>query len=63
LGYGWAMLRRIDRSVSSELMAFHRREQMRKLRIILKSLLTFKPVDSFKVLPDLAQRSPVQSRE
>ena len=31
LGYGWAMLRGIDRSVSNELMAFHRREQMRKL--------------------------------
>ncbi|HLZ32507.1 MAG TPA: hypothetical protein VKP13_00725, partial [Nitrospira sp.] len=52
LGYGWAMLRGIDRSVSNELMAFHRREQMRKLGIILKSLLTFKRVDSFKVLPD-----------
>ena len=63
LGYGWAMLRGIDRSVSNELMTFHRREQMRKLGIILKSLLTFKRVDSFKVLPDLAQRSPDQSRE
>jgi hypothetical protein len=63
LGYGWAMLRGIDRSVSNELMAFHRREQMRKLGIILKSLLTFKSVDSFKVLPDLAQRSADQSRE
>jgi poly-beta-1,6-N-acetyl-D-glucosamine synthase len=63
LGYGWAMLRGIDKSVSNELMAFHRREQMRKLGIILKSLLTFKRVDSFKVLPDLAQRPPVQSRE
>jgi poly-beta-1,6-N-acetyl-D-glucosamine synthase len=63
LGYGWAMLRGIDRSVSNELMAFHRREQMRKLGIILKSLLTFKRVDSFKVLSDLAQRSPDESRE
>jgi hypothetical protein len=44
-------------------MAFHRREQMRKLGIILKSLLTFKRVDSFKILPDLAQRCPDQSRE
>jgi len=52
LGYGWAMVRRIDRSVSNELMAFHRGEQMRKLGIILKSLLTFRRVDSFKVLPD-----------
>jgi len=52
LGYGWAMLRRIPRSVSDELMAFHRKEQMSKQKIILKSLLRFKRVDSFTVLPD-----------
>ncbi len=52
LGYGWALLRRIKRPISNELMAFHRREQMRKLRAILKSVLTFKPVDSFTVVPD-----------
>ena len=66
LRWVWVMdgrLRGIDRSVSNELMAFHRKEQMRKLGIILKSLLTFKRVDSFKVLPDLAQPSPAQSRE
>ena len=32
LGYGSAALRRLKRPVSKELMAFHRREQMRKLR-------------------------------
>jgi glycosyltransferase involved in cell wall biosynthesis len=52
LGYAWAMLRRIDRPVSKELMAFHRKEQMRKLKNILKTLLTFKPVDNFTVLHD-----------
>lgn len=52
LGYGWAMLRRVKRPVSKELLTFHRREQMRKLRLILKSVLTFKPIDSFRVLPD-----------
>jgi glycosyltransferase involved in cell wall biosynthesis len=52
LGYGWAMARRMKRPVSKELMKFHRREQMRKLRVILKSVLTFDHVDSFKVLPD-----------
>ena len=52
LGYLYAMLRRTKRPVSNELMAFHRREQMRKLKAILKSLLTFKRIDSFKVLPD-----------
>jgi len=52
LGYGWAMLRREKRPISRELIAFHRKEQMRKLGAILKSLLTFKSVDNFKVLPD-----------
>ena len=52
LGYGWAMLRREKRPVSKELMKFHRKEQMRKLGGILKSILTFKRVDSFKSLPD-----------
>ncbi len=52
LGYGWAMVRRIKRPISKDLMKFQRKEQMRKLRAILKSVLTFKPVDSFKVLPD-----------
>jgi hypothetical protein len=33
-------------------MAFHRREQMRKLKAILRSVLTFKPIDNFTVLPD-----------
>ena len=49
-GYGWALLRRMPRPVSRELMAFHRKEQMAKLKRILKSLLMFKPVDNFKVL-------------
>jgi biofilm PGA synthesis N-glycosyltransferase PgaC len=52
LGYAWAMLRRAKRPISKQLMAFHRREQMRKLHAILKSILSFKSVDSFKVLPD-----------
>ncbi len=51
LGYGWAMLRRVKRPVSNELMKFHRKEQMAKLRAVLKSVLTFKSVDNFKVLP------------
>ncbi len=49
LGYCWAFLRRTPRPVSKELMAFHRKEQMTKLRAILKSFVTFKPVDSFSV--------------
>jgi len=51
LGYTWAGLRRIDRDVSVDLMRFHRQEQMRKLRVILRSALTFKRIDNFRVLP------------
>jgi glycosyltransferase involved in cell wall biosynthesis len=51
LGYLWASLRRIDRPVSDDLIRFHRREQMRKLRTILRFALTFKRIDNFRVLP------------
>jgi glycosyltransferase involved in cell wall biosynthesis len=49
LGYCWAFLRRTPRPVSLELMAFHRQEQMLKLKAILKSLLRFRRVDNFDV--------------
>jgi biofilm PGA synthesis N-glycosyltransferase PgaC len=49
-GYCWAALRRAERAVSPELMRFHRREQMKKLRTILGALLRFKKVDSFRLL-------------
>jgi hypothetical protein len=52
LGYGWAMVRRIHRPVSKDLIRFHRREQMRKLAAVLKSVLAFKTVDKFDLLPD-----------
>jgi glycosyltransferase involved in cell wall biosynthesis len=52
LGYLWASLRRIHRPVSPELMCFHRNEQMRKLRAILRSVLMFRRVDNFRVLPN-----------
>jgi hypothetical protein len=48
-GYTWAAMRRIKRPISAELMRFHRQEQMSKLRTILRSLLTFKKVDSFRL--------------
>ena len=48
-GYCWAALRRVKRAVSPELMRFHRREQMRKLKTILGRLLKFKKVDSFSL--------------
>jgi len=52
LGYGWAAVTRQNRPISKELMKFHRREQMRKLRIILKSVITFKPIDKFTLLSE-----------
>jgi glycosyltransferase involved in cell wall biosynthesis len=48
-GYAWAALRRMKRAVSPELMHFHRREQMKKLRSIFRSLLSFKKVDNFRL--------------
>jgi glycosyltransferase involved in cell wall biosynthesis len=48
-GYTWAALRRMKRAVSPELMHFHRREQMKKLQAIFRSLLSFKKVDSFRL--------------
>lgn len=50
-GYVSAFLRRMDRPISKELMRFHRQEQMEKLRTIVKSLLSFKKIDSFEVKP------------
>ena len=55
-GYSWAALRRIKRPVSGELMRFHRREQMKKLRAIFRSLLGMKKVDNFTLTTE-QQRS------
>ena len=49
LGYCWALLRRTPRSVPHELMAFHRKEQMAKLKAILMSVVRFQRVDSFSI--------------
>ncbi len=49
LGYVWAALRRVNRVVSSELMRFHRNEQMKKLRAIFSTLLRFEKVNSFRL--------------
>lgn len=57
-GYCWAALRRMERPVSSELMRFHRREQMKKLRAILRTLVRFKKVDSFRVAGSASNTGP-----
>jgi glycosyltransferase involved in cell wall biosynthesis len=48
-GYGWAAMRRVKRPVSDELMRFHRREQAKKLKAILRSVFGFKKVDNFRL--------------
>ena len=61
LGYATAGMRRMDRAVSHDLMRFHRKEQMRKLRAILKSIVAFKRVDNFRVMSTEADpRDPVR---
>ena len=51
-GYCWAALRRMKRPITPELMRFHRREQMKKLRAIFRALLRFKKVDSFHLVTE-----------
>jgi glycosyltransferase involved in cell wall biosynthesis len=50
-GYLSAFLRRMKRPVSEELMRFHRKEQMSKLRVIFRSMSQLKRIDSFEVKP------------
>ena len=49
LGYGWAAVKRTRRPVTPELMRFHRREQMKKLRAVLYALARFKKPDAFRL--------------
>jgi glycosyltransferase involved in cell wall biosynthesis len=51
-GYCWAGLRRIKRPISTELMRFHRREQMSKLRAILGQSSRLQKVDNFHLRAD-----------
>ncbi len=50
-GYFSALLNGEKRIVSEDLMRFHRREQMMKLKAILLSIVTFKKIDGFGLLP------------
>ena len=49
LGYCWAFLHRTPRPVSREIMVFHRKEQMIKLKAIFKCLVRFERVDNFNL--------------
>jgi glycosyltransferase involved in cell wall biosynthesis len=55
VGYCWAALRRMKRAVPPELMSFHRREQMNKLKLIFHSLLRFKKIDNFSLVTERQQ--------
>ena len=46
-GYCWAALRRMQRPVSRELIRFHQREQMKKLRLIIGMILRGQKVNNF----------------
>jgi glycosyltransferase involved in cell wall biosynthesis len=50
-GYLSAFARRMKRPVSNELMHFHRKEQMSKLKVIFKSMFRLKRIDSFEIKP------------
>jgi hypothetical protein len=52
LGYGWAALRRVKRPVTDELMRFHRREQLKKLRAVLYAVVHLKSPDAFRLATD-----------
>ena len=50
-GYLWALVSRQKRVVSRDLMRFHRKEQMAKLRAIVGSMIKMKRVNNFQPLP------------
>jgi len=55
VGYCWAAIRRAKRAVTRDLMRFHRREQMNKLKLIFHSLLRFKKIDNFSLVTERQQ--------
>ena len=59
-GYTWAALKRMKRPVSQELIRFHRREQMLKLRAIFRAMIRFDKVQPFR-LPISPEKGPQQS--
>ena len=59
VGFTWAWMTRLPRAVSPELMRFHRAEQRRKLRTVLRALARLKKVDAFRVGAQSEQDQPV----
>jgi glycosyltransferase involved in cell wall biosynthesis len=46
-GYLWALITRMERPISTELMKFHRDEEMRKLKAIFHSVIRFKKINRY----------------
>ena len=59
LGYVWGFLSRMPRPVTKDFIKFHQREQMTKLKAVLKSILMCRRVDNFGV----TQSSPMAHRD
>lgn len=57
-GYCWAAIKRTRRPVSPEMIRFHRRDQMNKLRTIFAALFHFRKVDSFQVATQAEHSRP-----
>jgi glycosyltransferase involved in cell wall biosynthesis len=55
LGYLSAFVWRMERPVSDDLLQFHRKEQMVKLKAIFKSLLALKRINNFEVASQLSR--------
>ncbi|PYK97190.1 MAG: hypothetical protein DME32_16330 [Verrucomicrobia bacterium] len=51
-GYCWPAIRGAERSVTPELMRFHRQEQMKRLKTIILSLCKLKRVDNFHLVAE-----------
>jgi glycosyltransferase involved in cell wall biosynthesis len=49
-GFLWAFIQQVKRPVSRDLMRFHRKEQMEKLKAIFGSILKFRRVDNFDLV-------------
>lgn len=55
-GFCWAALRRVKRPVTDELMKFHRADQMKKLKSILRSMCRLKKLDNFRLETEPAKK-------
>jgi len=48
-GYLWAWMKRMPRPVSKDLVRFHRREQMEKLKVLLRNMVQMDMKDKFEL--------------